>query len=534
MDCDLLLLFLIVSHKPFVFWVLQKNLDETSNQVGSSNEAYTELKARVKVVAAELMERRVECRELKSHIDDVTTENEGLKDKITHLEAQGMDKDLSTTETQQELNGLRGQLMDREQELQKAQKGIGETQRKGEEALAAYKKKAQNSLSVANGRTASAIQAKEEADMEARAARSTADLAMTRALVSENNGNEALAKAKAYVKDMEAEVAKLNEIQATLDTVKVELEKAQAAATETKLVNDKLECEMQTLSSKFEAEQNTTQVLQNELKTAQGRSTELVEELDRLRREVQKAHTELKKASAERKEASDNSNSNGYSAVHVIKPTKVDNPEAESTIMMLRQELDDANQAIKELKETLRSEVERKEDLGGAPSAVNGDFQNNGGQQNNGGMPLFYAMEKQAELTQARNEIARLAGLLGDAESSKQEALDAVEDIRHEIEQFRARARREQQLGAGPSEAAAAKQQEKDGGTSVNLEYLKNVVLSYLNAKTVPEKKALLPVIGTVLCLTAEEQKKTIDALDQSGGVIDTISSSMLTTFKWS
>jgi chromosome segregation ATPase len=519
--------------------LLQKNLDETSTQVGSSNEAYNELKARVKVVAAELIERRTECRELKSQLEVEATEKEALQYKITSLEAQGMDKDISTTTTEQELNSLKGQLMDMEQKLDKSQKGIDQEQQKGEEALAAYKKKAQTSMSVANGRTASAIQAKEEAEMEARAARSTADSAMTRALVAEKNGNEALAEAKAYVKDMEAEVAKLNEIQATLDTVKLELEKAQGAATETKSANDKLECEMQTLSSKFEAEQNTTLLLQNELKTSQGRSHELVEELDRLRLQVQKAQTELKKVHAERKEAADssNNNSNGYAAVQVVKPTiKADNSEAESTIMMLRQELEDANQAIKELKETLRSEVEKKEDLGGSSSTLNGDVvhNNNTGGQSNGGMPLFYAMEKQAELTQARNEIARLAGLLGDAQSSKQEALDAVEDFRVEMEQSRARARREQQLGGPSSETASktnAKPQEKD--SSLNIEYLKNVVLSYLNAKTVQEKKTLLPVIGTVLCLTADEQKKAIDALDQSGGVMDTISSSMLTSY-WS
>ena len=99
-----------------------ENLNDTSNQISSSNEAYNELKARVKVVAAELMERRIECRELKSHLDDQTGEKEGLRDKITHvLEAQGMDKDQSTTESQQESNDLKGQLMDREQELAKAQ-----------------------------------------------------------------------------------------------------------------------------------------------------------------------------------------------------------------------------------------------------------------------------------------------------------------------------------------------------------------------------------------------------------------------------
>ena len=73
------------------------------------NEAYNELKARgVKVVAAELMERSIECQELKSHLDDQTGENEGLWDKITPLEAQGIDKDQSTTDRQQELNDLKG------------------------------------------------------------------------------------------------------------------------------------------------------------------------------------------------------------------------------------------------------------------------------------------------------------------------------------------------------------------------------------------------------------------------------------------
>ena len=79
----------------------------------------------------------------------------------------------------------------------------------------------------------------------------------------------------------------------------------------------------------------------------------------------------------------------------------------------------------------------KREEAGGDVSAVHEEVNNhNGGHQqnNNGTMPLFYAMEKQAELTQAPNEIARLAGLLGDAESSKQEAIDNVEDFRLEME----------------------------------------------------------------------------------------------------
>merc|ERR1712115_442518 len=35
--------------------------------------------------------------------------------------------------------------------------------------------------------------------------------------------------------------------------------------------------------------------------------------------------------------------------------------------------------------------------------------------------------------------------------------------------------------------------------STVNLEYLKNMMLSYLNARTLNEKKALIPVIAAVL-----------------------------------
>jgi len=219
-------------------------------------------------------------------------------------------------------------------------------------------------------------------------------------------------------------------------------------------------------------------------------------------------------ASSESKESDDNdtnqatANNNGGSRASMTSIVERHNAEAEATIAMLHQELQDANQAIKELKETLKSTVEGQD----APelSQTNGD----------GGMPLFYAMEKQAELTQARNEIARLATLVGDSESTKQEALDAMEEMKMDLETIQARLKRH--------EDASKRSPEQE---RLNLEYLKNVVLSFLNAKTPQEKKALLPVIGTVLCLTQEEQRQAVEHLEQSGHVLDSVQNSLLGKF---
>jgi small-conductance mechanosensitive channel len=191
------------------------------------------------------------------------------------------------------------------------------------------------------------------------------------------------------------------------------------------------------------------------------------------------------------------------------------NSEAEATISMLRQELHDANIAIKELKETLIATVEESEAALSNPQSqpsppMNGD----GG----GGIPLFYAMEKQAELTQARNEITRLANLLGDSETDKQEAMDSMQEMERRMNEAMAKLKRQEQHDKfSPQEE------------QVNMEYLKNVTLSFVKAATVVEKKALLPVIGTVLCLTPEEQSRAMEALDKNGsGVMESVTSSVM------
>ena len=181
---------------------------------------------------------------------------------------------------------------------------------------------------------------------------------------------------------------------------------------------------------------------------------------------------------------------------------------------MLQQELQDSNQAIKGLKETLKATIEEQEALGnGGNSNGENDMANSNQQSETNGMPLFYAMEKQAELTQARDEIFRMANLLGDAESDKQEALENMHEMKRLMEDAQAKLQRQEQL-----------QTKKDGeDKSLNLEYLKNIVLSYINAETNQEKKALLPVVGTVLCLTEDEQRKAIELLDKDKGAVSSV-----------
>jgi hypothetical protein len=154
-------------------------------------------------------------------------------------------------------------------------------------------------------------------------------------------------------------------------------------------------------------------------------------------------------------------------------------------------------------------------------------------------------MEKQAELNLARDEINRLANLLGDAESSKMEAYEAMDEMRRKMEEAEARLKRFEKMGSAASRGSSSRIvnqtfSPRDGNHQfgvddtahgragadetivdsavVNLEYLKNVMLSYLNAKTLQEKKALVPVIGAVLCLTAEEQTKALKTIEDTGG----------------
>jgi hypothetical protein len=220
--------------------------------------------------------------------------------------------------------------------------------------------------------------------------------------------------------------------------------------------------------------------------------------------------------------------------------------------------LEGANEAIRELKQALQSAIMKSSssqdgdeiyprstigidggvmegmhlDGDGFPPPRNGRTSNGSG---NASTPLFFALEKQSELNTARDEINRLANLLGDAESSKMEAYDAMDDMRRNMEEAEARLKRYEKLGSAAAGSRQSKSEQmapnvgnghgsfQNNGSSsdgmVNLEYLKNIMMRYLTAKSLAEKKALVPVVSAVLCLTAEEQAQASTTVEQSGGL---------------
>ena len=126
----------------------------------------------------------------------------------------------------------------------------------------------------------------------------------------------------------------------------------------------------------------------------------------------------------------------------------------DATIVMLQQELEVANDVIKDLKESLGtilskdpSKLETQEIIRTVNSIGEDIAPNKNDAGNNDSTPLFFAFEKQAELNTARNEIGRLAALLGDAESEKMEAHEAMEEMRKKMEEAESRLRRFEKLG---------------------------------------------------------------------------------------
>jgi chromosome segregation ATPase len=501
------------------------------------------LKSRVKVVAGELKERRGECRDLKNKIDDLLQENEKLEDHIASLESQLSDRDRSRTEQDEEVDNLRSTIEQLKKKVEEAEEGKKAKEAEGEKALANYKKKAQNSLAVANARAAAAVQAKEEAEMEARAARSTADTAMQRASVAEVNGQEAMIKAKAYYKEMEEEkvkaVKELEVLRDELTKVQEKLEEITEQLQQSSSEKASIAAERSQLSRELEAERSKVNDLQRDLGAAQLRSSALLDDVSELREQLKRAEVAGAANSGEQKTAPKVANELSDDTSAERKSNSAEDSNAKETILMLQNQLSEANQAIEELRKALENAVEMSEksagDAGGSGvQSVNNSansFSNGGGGES---VPLFYAMEKQAELNTARNEINRLASLYADVQSEKVEAQEALGLVQKQLDEERAKLERYEKLGS----AASAKHGAPDGSAAIrgqaqtangqtptqtdsgrmNIEYLKNVMLSFLNAKTLTERKALVPVIGAVLCLTADEQAAALQNVEATGG----------------
>jgi len=259
--------------------------------------------------------------------------------------------------------------------------------------------------------------------------------------------------------------------------------------------------------------------------------------------------------------------------------------ESDAMIVMLQQELAGANDAIRELKEALVNALLKSEDDGvdmsqatvqpslQARSFDSGDASDiiptasgyaasghgpganlpppaGSGTGENDSTPLYFAMEKQFELNTARDEILRLANLLGDAESEKEAAFEAMDAMRQRMEEAESKLRRYEKLGAGAraqlnsrysahdpygggygsSYRGSARLEDTDNAEAeagpastaesrTNLEYLKNVMLSYLKARTMAERKALVPVLASVLDFTPDEAYAAMANAEATSGL---------------
>jgi chromosome segregation ATPase len=507
---------------------VKEELQAIKSELSTSNEAYSSLKARVKVVATELKERRIECRSLAGTVAELKQSNEELETQVANLQSQLSDRDKSQTEKDKDVLKLREQMESLELELHKTKSELKDRDSVGEKALSSYKRKAQNALAVANARAAAANQAKEEAELEATTARTMSEEAIQRATITENAGKKALAEAKEYVREMESEKEglekKLSQVCESLETIRAESEHLKNCLDASRVAQEKLAEDLKLITRDREEERGKNRELQRQLAENQQKLELLYEEVETLREDLRQANATVAASSS-----NDNSEKESRPTVwtHTTRASDElpDRSDAEGTIAMLEGDLRDANRAIKELKDALKNAIAVHGSNGYGNGMQPGHYHGNpqhasaADTAGNESTPLFYAMEKQAELNTARDEINRLANLLGDAESAKMEAFEAMDEMRRRMEEAEARLNRQEKFEGASRPTAAASTTTPSANDNANLEYLKNIMLSYLNAKSLTEKKALVPVIAAVLCLTPEEQATAVKNIDESGGL---------------
>ena len=551
---------------------LRIDADASKAEAAEAKESFNALKARAKAVATELKERRVECRALGGTVDELSTERANLEAQIAELTTVISQHDHSGTEKDRELDEVRSRGEDLERRCEDLQGALEERSAVGEKALAAYKKKAQASIAAANSRAAAANRAREEAEAEASAAQATVEDALERASEAEKSKGDAVAVAEGRVEDigntLKEQSSQLETFRERLESASASLEKAQEDGTNLTEERQSLKQELDRLSTELDAEREKGTRSEQSLKEEQTKAHEYREEIENLRVQLQRTQTA---ALMEReKHAHRDSNAAGdQTGPRRDDGTDRSKSETDATIIMLQQDLDSANDAIKGLKEALRNGIGTNpasppHGIGAgsaAPSLGLGTMTAPGATtgERSDSTPLYFAMEKQFELNTARDEIVRLANLVGEAESEKESALDAMEAMRRSMEDAEARLRRYEKLGAGARAQLTSRQQTsmRGGGyydhgqggggwgrppvdhriddedpaaafpslpasteeSRVNLEYLKNTLLSYLNARTVAERRALVPVLAAVLELTPDETQHAMRSIEASGGL---------------
>ena len=566
----------------------QDDTQKAETEAATAKEQYETLKARVKTVATELKERRVECRALNSSIDMLSEEKSALESQVEDLRNQVSRHDHSHTEKGAEMDQLREAIKSHKATIADVHKTLTEKEAVGDKALAAYKKKAQASLAEANSRAAAANQAREDAEVDASAARASVEDALERARVAEASKDDVVAEARKEADEakakLEAQVTDMSALQEEHATTKARLQQLQGAAGSASDTCRKLEEEVDVLTRELASEREKNAVLEQSYNQEQIKSQGYNDEADTLRQELQKTATAALMEREKNSIKNGKSNADGGSAR--LSSGKDDGTEGRMTesdamIVMLQQDLAGANDAIRELKEALGNALINADGVDMLEATVLPSLQarafDSAGDANptasayaasghgpgahlpppagsstgeNDSTPLYFAMEKQFELNTARDEILRLANLLGDAESEKEAAFEAMDAMRQTMEEAESKLRRYEKLGAGARAQLSSRYSAHDpygGGygssyrgsarledtdnteaeagpastaeSRTNLEYLKNVMLSYLKARTMGERKALVPVLASVLDFTPDEAYAAMANAEATSGL---------------
>ncbi|KAL7445246.1 hypothetical protein ACHAXM_011926 [Skeletonema potamos] len=528
---------------------LKANMSSLQADLDSTTEAYHTLKERAKSVATELKDRRVEVRTLASQNQELSSSKTLQDTQLTNLRAVVNQHELTISYKDKDMEALNAKVKELQKQIEGKEKSIQDSSAVGEKAIASYKKKAQEALAAANARLALSNQAREEAESEAKAAKSASDDAVKRARDAELKMSEAEQRASAattLLNDLKLSSSEeIKELKNTIDNLRSTIDSMQVEAEEDANEREKLNVEIGQLRTNLVEVKKKESELREKLIEQQSLCNSLQKEVHDLNDEVQRNAAAAFKRANDEKTHSENltDRTSSRSSMDANGSAKAgERQEADGTIIMLQQELRGANEAIADLKLALRTALLEKADGECRDKISDGNeaFASDP-PRGNDSTPLFYAIEKQNELNTARDEINRLANLLGDAEAEKQEAYDIMEDMRHKMEEANARLLRYEKLGMkgarpqqnvsqsryGPfrntSQSSSMAMDNKllsSGNDSVvNLEYLKNVMLSYLKAKTLADRRKLVPVIATVLCLTPEEQTQAVMSVEESAGL---------------
>ena len=517
----------------------------------SSNEAFTTLKSRVKTVATELKDRRVECRNLNLNVQELTLSKSKLESDNKDMSTKYFRSVKLSEERGVEIESLQKEVTDLKQKFESKEKELLEKGSIGDKTLNNYKKKVQSLLATANARAAAANQARDDAEIDANNARAEAEKFHKRARDAEKEKQKVVDTSLKEVKSLHEQVEEIrrdrDRLVSELDTAQTECVKAFEDVKEIQAYRESLLEELNDKDDELAKEIEKRTGLEQDLSMATIKINGLDSKVLELNSDLEKAKSA---AFIARQKEAETQNTNTSSTFVPGGPNQPSNKD-DATIVMLQQELQVANDVIKDLKESLSTIISKDpstlepEQLIQTVNSMGEEYNssatrtntNTGG--NNDSTPLFFAFEKQAELNTARDEITRLAALLGDAESEKMEALEAKEGMRKAMEETEARLKRFEKLGAaggnrfsnGPSHGRRISMGQSNfnlhqGGSvsshndsSVNLEYLKNITLRYMNAMSLNEKKALIPVIGAVLELTADEQAQAINSVEKNAGI---------------